>query len=193
MRHSGTVTLQTPRLILRRFSIEDAPAVYRNWTSDPEVTKYLTWPVHKSVVLTGKVMKDWIQQYDNPDSYQWAITVRENGNEPIGSIAVTKIDNENSIIQVGYCIGRKWWNHGITSEALSAVIRYLFTVVGVNRIEARHDPRNPNSGKVMLKCGMTYEGTLRQAGQNNQGRCDASMYAILSSEFSNMLLTASKQ
>ena len=52
----------------------------------------------------------------------------------------------------------------------------------MNRIESRHDPRNPNSGRVMKKCGMIYEGTLRQSDRNNQGICDASYYAILASD-----------
>ena len=58
----------------------------------------------------------------------------------------------------------------------------LFDVVDVNRIESRHDPNNPNSGKVMQKCGMKYEGTLRSSDWNNQGICDASYYALLKSE-----------
>ena len=59
---------------------------------------------------------------------------------------------------------------------------FLFDVVNVNRIEARHDPRNSNSGKVMKKCGMKYEGTLRCSDRNNQGVCDACYYALLKSE-----------
>ena len=55
------------------------------------------------------------------------------------------------------------------SEALGAVIDFLFDEVGVNRVESRHDPRNPNSGAVMKKCGMKFEGTLRQSDRNNQG------------------------
>ena len=65
---------------------------------------------------------------------------------------------------------------------LYKVMDYLFDVVGVNRIESRHDPRNPNSGKVMMKCGMKYEGTLRSSDHNNQGICDACFYALLKSE-----------
>ena len=57
---------------------------------------------------------------------------------------------------------------GIVAEALKAVMDFLFDVVGANRIEARHDPGNPNSGKELEKCGMKYEGTLRSAGRNNQ-------------------------
>ncbi len=59
---------------------------------------------------------------------------------------------------------------------------FFFGKVGVNRIEARHDPGNPNSGKVMMKCGMRYEGTLRSSDRNNQGICDASYYSLLKSE-----------
>ena len=51
--------------------------------------------------------------------------------------------------------------------------------VGINRVEAYHDPRNPHSGDVMKKCGMIYEGTFRQSDRNNQGICDASWYGIL--------------
>jgi len=64
------------------------------------------------------------------------------------------------------------------SEALNAVIDYLFVEVGLNRVVARHDTNNPNSGGVMRKCGMKYEGTSRASGRNNQGICDMVHYAI---------------
>ena len=86
------------------------------------------------------------------------------------------------MVHIGYCIGRTWWHKGITSEALKAVMDYFFEKVEVNRIESRHDPRNPNSGGVMKKCGMKYEGTLRQADRNNQGICDCSFYGLLASD-----------
>ena len=82
-------------------------------------------------------------------------------------------------MHIGYCIGKRWWNKGITSEALNELIKYFFEEVQVNRIESRHDPLNKNSGKVMIKCGMKYEGIMRKAYINNQGICDCSMYALL--------------
>jgi len=69
------------------------------------------------------------------------------------------------------------------TEALKRVIQYLFEEVGVNRIDSRHDPRNPHSGQVMAKCGMVYEGTHRQSDRNNQGICDAAWYAILKEDY----------
>ena len=131
---------------------------------------------------TQSVLEDWVKNYSDTSCYQWAIVFKENGNEPIGSISVVGMKENIAMAHVGYCIGKVWWHRGITSEALKAVMDFLFDVVEVNRIEARHDPRNPNSGKVMQKCGMKYEGTLRSADWNNQGICDACYYAMLKSE-----------
>ena len=182
MKHCGTRRLETDRLILRRFVNEDAAAMYKNWASDDAVTKFLMWPTHSSEEISRRVTKDWVNSYSNEKYYQWAIVLKENGDEPIGSISVVDMKENISTAHIGYCIGRTWWNKGITSEALKAVLAFLFDEVDVNRIEARHDPRNPNSGKVMQKCGMKYEGTLRSADWNNQGICDACYYALLKSE-----------
>lgn len=182
MKHCGTQRLETERLILRRYVNEDASAMYRNWASDEEVTRYLTWPAHVSQEVSQYVIGDWAGQYANADYYHWAIVVKDNGGEPIGDIAVVNMNERTSTAHVGYCIGRNWWHRGITPEALKAVMDFLFDVVDVKRIEARHDPRNPNSGKVMEKCGMRYEGTLRSSDWNNQGICDACYYALLKPE-----------
>lgn len=182
MKHCGTQRLETDRLILRRYVNEDSAAMYKNWASDIEVTKYLTWPTHSSQEISQWVIEDWINKYSNEKYYHWAIVLKDNGNEPIGDIAVVDMKENISMVQIGYSIGRSWWNKGITSEALKAVMDFLFEVVCVNRIEARHDPRNENSGKVMKKCGMKYEGTLHSSDWNNQGICDTCYYALLKSE-----------
>ena len=181
MKHCGTQRLETERLILRKFVIEDAAAMYKNWASDEEVTKYLTWPAHSSEEISRIVTEDWVNAYSEENFYQWAIVLKDI-EEPIGSMSVVHMDEDISMVHVGYCIGRNWWNKGITSEALKAVIAFFFDVVDVNRIEAKHDLQNPNSGKVMKKCGMKYEGTLRQSDRNNQGICDTCYYALLKSE-----------
>lgn len=180
--HKGTQAIETNRLILRRFSVEDAPAMFENWASDDEVTKYLTWPSHGSVEISEMVLKEWVASYRCEDFYQWAITFKEFGEQPIGSIAVVSLDDYVKKAHIGYCIGRSWWHKGIMTEALRAVMDYLFDVVGCQRIEAAFDPRNPHSGAVMQKCGMKFEGTLRKAAWNNQGICDISYYGILQSD-----------
>ena len=183
MKHCGTQRLETERLILRRFVSEDADAMYKNWASDSEVTKFLAWPTHSSVDVSKYVTDDWVNSYSNEKYYQWAIVLKENGDVPIGSISAVDMKEDISMVQIGYCIGRNWWNKGITSEAMQEVMKFFFEEIGVNRVEARHDPKNPNSGKVMEKCGMKYEGTMRSADKNNQGICDAVYYALLKSEW----------
>ncbi len=182
MKHCGTQRLETERLILRRFVNADAAAMFNNWASDDEVTKFMMWKSHSSIEISQSVTNDWVKQYSDPKRYNWAIVLKSNGDEPIGAIDVVHMDEAVSSVHIGYCIGRKWWHQGITSEALKAVMDFLFDEVDVNRIESRHDSRNPNSGGVMKKCGMKYEGTLRSADWNNQGICDACYYALIKSE-----------
>ena len=180
--HKGTQPIETTRLILRRAVREDAEPMFRNWASDPEVTKYLTWPAHGSIAVSEMVIGSWLPEYEKDSCYQWMIVLKEL-DEPIGSISVVRQREDVGEAEIGYCIGRNWWHQGIVTEALSAVIDYLFTEVGANRVAARHDPNNPHSGGVMRKCGMKYEGTNRACDRNNQGICDAAQYAILRSEW----------
>lgn len=182
MKHKGTIQLSSERLILRKFTAEDIDAMYRNWASDPDVTKYLRWPAHKDRTITEIVVKRWISEYEDSAFYQWAI-VPKDLQEPIGTISVVDRNERTNTVHIGYCIGKKWWHKGYTSEALKTIMPFLFLEVKANRLESQHDPNNPNSGAVMKKCGLKFEGTLRSADWSNQGIVDASMYSILAKEF----------
>lgn len=182
MEHQGTIKIETDRLILRKFKIEDADIMYRNWASDDEVTKYLTWSTHKNVNETRSILAGWIEKYNDPDFYNWAIVLKEIG-EPIGSLGVVKSDEKTASATVGWCMGKRWWGQRIMPEAARAVLQYLFEEVGFNRIAAQHDKENPKSGRVMQKIGMTREGTLRASGKNNQGIVDEVYYSILKEEY----------
>lgn len=118
-----------------------------------KVTKYLTWPAYTSVDDAEKTLREWIFTYQNFSFYQWAI-VPKDLNEPIGSISVVGMDEKTETMEIGYCIGRKWWHQGITAEALHAVIDFLFDEVKANRTQARHDVNNPRARLVIKKCGM---------------------------------------
>lgn len=182
MNHKGTVTLETERLILRKFTKDDAEAVFRNWASDDEVTKYLTWPTHKSVENSTGYIDFCLGTYEADNSYQWGIVLKETG-ELFGNISAVKVEEEIDAVELGYVSGRRFWGHGYMPEAVKAVIAFFFEEVGANRIYAEHDINNPNSGKVMRKAGMKYEGTLRQAGRNNQGIVDCAINSIIRSEY----------
>lgn len=182
MKHLGTQEIQTERLVLRKFKCTDVKPAFNNWCNDDLVTKYLTWPSHGSVDVTGKVLSEWIKSYENDNFYQWAIILKEI-DEPIGSISVVAMNEKTNSVHIGYAIGSNWWNKGIVSEAFSAIITFMFEEIKVNRVESRHDPKNPASGKVMIKCGLKYEGTLRQSDISNQGIVDVSYYGLLASEY----------
>lgn len=109
--------------------------------------------------------------------------VPKSTDEPIGTISVTDLDERTGKVHIGYCIGSKWWHSGFTSEAFSAIISFFFEEVGARRIESMHDPENPNSGRVMKKCGLIYEGTLRKSDWSNKGIVDACMYGMLASDY----------
>lgn len=182
MKPIGTKELDTERLQLRRFKHSDAEAMFKNWASDPVVTEYLTWLPHKNIEETEAVLTDWIASYENPLYFQWAILLKGE-KEPIGSIGIVRLDEKIKSVHVGYCIGQKWWNQGITTEALKRLIDFFFREVEVNRIDSRHDPRNLGSGKVMEKCDLMYEGTIKQGDWNNQGVCDYSIYGLVAEDY----------
>ena len=182
MRHKGTVTMETDRLVLRKITMEDAEAGFRNWMSDNRVTEFLRWPTHTESSISKRVISEWISDYEKDDFYQWGIELKDLG-EVIGTISVVDLDERTETVHIGYCIGSKWWRQGYTSEALAALIPFFFEEVGVNRIETQHDPNNPGSGMVMKKCGMIYEGTLRKADWSNKGIVDACMYGLLAEDY----------
>ena len=182
LNHQGTKRLETERLILRQFKIEDYVEMYNNWACEDVVTKFLTWQTHTNQDVTKSVLADWIPKYENKDFYNWAIELKEE-NRLIGNISVVSLREETLSAILGYCMGSKWWGKEIMPEAGKAVLKYLFEEVGFNRIAANHDKNNPNSGRVMQKIGMTYEGTLRSAGFCNQGIIDDVRYSILKSEW----------
>ena len=184
MNKTGTQRIETRRLILRRFKLEDADDMYHNWASDPEVTRYLTWPVHSSVAVSRSLLADWISRYKEDTYFNWAIEYKETG-RVIGNISVVKWNEAAEAADMGYCLSKACWGHGFMPEALEAVMDYLFDVVGLNRIAACHDVNNIKSGRVMAKAGMRQEGILRAAGKNNLGICDEVWHALIRKDRAN--------
>ena len=182
LNHVGSVRIETERLILRSTSITDAEQMFNNWASDPEVTKYLMWETHSDVEVTKSILADWDKKNENLDYYHWGIILKEN-NQIIGTCGSFGIDERHYKTEIGYCMSRAYWGQGFMTEAVSAMIGFLFNTVGANRIMARFDPNNIGSGRVMEKCGMKYEGLHRQDSYcDKRGYYDLVYYAILKEE-----------
>jgi ribosomal-protein-alanine N-acetyltransferase len=174
--HKGTQTIETMRLILRRFQLKDAKDMFDNWASDPLVCRYLSWGPHRELEDSRKRIVNWINNYGNENFYLWAIELKSD-HTLIGSISL-EISNEiDQSCEVGYCIGKSYWNRGIMTEALRAVMHYLFFEVGYIRIQAKHDVLNTASGKVMQKAGMHFAKTEYHVGTRRDGsRYDCDVY-----------------
>lgn len=159
MNNNGTITLETDRLILRKFKMEDAEGMYNNWATDPETCKFLSWNVHKNLEETKNVIANWIEKY-NKDSYNWIVELKES-HEVIGSICDNGFNRRHQVIDIGYCYGSKYWGNGYATEALRKVIEYLLINEKFYIVTANHRSSNPASGKVMEKAGMKKEAILR--------------------------------
>lgn len=182
MKHVGTKTIQTERLLLRQFTIDDAEAMYENWAKDPEVTKFLRWQPHANLEVTRALLRDWVSSYEDPSYYSWMIVLKD-GNVPIGSIGILDVSEIDESAEIGYCMGKAWWGKGLMTEALKAVLQFGFAEVGFNRLEAYHSVNNPASGRVMQKAGMTFEGIAKQKYSTNLGFHDCNLYAVLKQEY----------
>ena len=171
MRHVGTQEIETPRLLLRRLTPADAPAMYRNWANDPAVTRFLRWEPHKDENETFALLTAWEELYQNPDYYQWCMVEKSTG-EVFGSMSfyddtagdpgaaagwqARGFDISQGVWEPGYCIGRAWWGKGYTTEALNAVVDYWFTRTDGTWLACCHAVENPASGRVMQKAGFVY-------------------------------------
>lgn len=184
--NKGTVRLETTRLNLRRFVPGDLEPVYYNCWSDREVTKWTSYaPMDCLADVKEKAdmfTDGWLRAYDRPNRYSWAIEEKASG-EVIGRVFGMHPDAGTREVELTYELGRAWWNKGLMTEAVGAVIDYLFRENGFARICAYHADKNPASGRVMQKCGMAYENTVPQGCRCNGGIFDKVNYAISSEDY----------
>jgi len=148
-------SLTTQRLLLRAVTREDTQAVFDNWASDDEVSRYLTWLPHKSTADTEAVMDFWIAEYEKEDCRRYGIQRREDG-VLMGMIDV--VGYRDGMPVIGYCSGRAFWGKGYMTEALRAVVDELISA-GFGRILLEAVVENIGSCRVAEKAGFTHVGS----------------------------------
>ena len=149
-------TIETERIILREFKLGDEYEMFSNWANDPEVVKYLTWPIHKNIEVTRSIIQSWVNQYQDPKTIRFGITLKDTG-ELVGGIDV--VNYFDGVPEVGYCLAKKCWNKGIMTEVFSAFRDYLFTI-GFKKITIRAEVKNIGSNRVIQKCGFKFVETV---------------------------------
>jgi len=182
MRLNGTQTIETVRLILRKYTLDDAEAMYNNWGRYEECFEYLPWESCASINEAEERIKKWIELYKDNTFYQWCIELKES-KESIGLINLHNIDEDNLSSETTYILSPKYWNKGIMTEALRAVLEYGFEVMGLNRISADYFSGNEGSQKVMIKNIMKYEGTFSERYCKSGVFYDSIQYAVLKKDW----------
>jgi len=153
-------TIETGRLVLRPFTLDGATDV-QTLAGDKDIASTTLRIPHP---YEDGMAEQWIGKHQENfhlgREVNCAIALRADG-VLIGSIGLI-IDRDNDQAELGYWIAKPHWNQGYATEASAAVVRYGFEVLGLNRIYASSFSRNPASGRVMEKIGMSYEGCLKQ-------------------------------
>lgn len=167
MKHCGTQTLETPRLLLRPLRMDDCEMMFNNWAGDAEITRYLRWDAHPNWAYTAELLNEWEKHYAEPNYYQWGICEKSTG-ILIGCISLFS-DSEMRTgwhanlellgfpYEVGFALGRKWHNRGYMTEALCAVRDFWLTAVGAPWLTACFANGNDASCAVLQKAGFTYD------------------------------------
>ncbi|MBI3997987.1 MAG: GNAT family N-acetyltransferase [Armatimonadetes bacterium] len=174
-------SLETPRLVLRRLTRDDAEDIFA-YGSDPEVTRYTGWQTHRTIEDSRVFLNGVLALYESKQVAPWGIA-HKTDRKLIGTCGFVYWLPQHARAEIGYGIARPYWRQGYTTEAIRAIIAFGFQSMQLNRIEARCEPENTGSWRVMEKVGMTFEGVLRQHNYAKGTYRDTKMYSILRQEW----------
>lgn len=180
LNNCGTSEIETERLVLKKFRKEYASDMFYGWMSDERVAKYTSWTAHTDINDTYAYI-DYIMGQEESQSYNWIIAA---GGKLAGTINVCYIDEYAEICGVAYALSYDYWGKGIATEALKAVICYLFDKAGFRKIIAGCDSENIGSRKVLEKAGMKQEACLRRQIRRKDGSYgDDLQFGLFKEEF----------
>ena len=174
---------ETNRLIVREWEDKDYLDLYE-YASDENVTKFLSFPTYVSpntaIERISKLREEYKQGIVATD---YCIELKEN-KKVIGSIGIVGYkEKDEGEIEIGYILNPKFQGNGYMTESLLGMFKYIKNKQLAKRIVLKHDVDNFKSGNVMKRAGMTFEGVLRKAGNNNyHNRYDIAQYSILDEE-----------
>ena len=153
--------LYTPRLMLCRITEYFAADMYE-YASDPDVTKYLTWSPHSSLKETERYIKILQKKYADGSFNDWGVVLKDSG-KFVGTCGYTSFNYAENTAEVGYVLAKPYWGQGLMPEAVHEVMRFGFETFGLDGFTAKFMEGNDASGRVMQKCGMTFEGLYRHS------------------------------
>ncbi|WP_462406311.1 GNAT family N-acetyltransferase [Gracilibacillus sp. Marseille-QA3620] len=169
--------LQTKRLILRKIKASDSTALFKIW-SDREVTRFMniTRLTEEREALDIIAMLDSLFQEGKAIRYS---IIHAESNQIIGSCGFNFLDFENLKTEIGYELGKEYWGKGYAGEAINCLVDYAFHTLHFNRVEAKVEPENSNSIRLLEKLHFQFEGTLRKSEKSKGLLIDLNMYSKL--------------
>ena len=176
MNHIGTKTIETKRLILRKFTEDDAKEIYEGYVNQEDFLYYAN-KEKRTLQEEKDSLKGIDEKYNNLEYYNWLITLKDT-KKVIGAIHLN-VDNYNESVEFNYAIDDRYQCKGYMTEALNAVKEYCLKEIKVNRIFGGCEINNVASKKVMEKCSFVYEGTLRNHLKLSDGYHDMCVYSIV--------------
>ncbi|MEK9197126.1 GNAT family N-acetyltransferase [Ureibacillus sp. FSL E2-3493] len=172
--------LYTERLLLRKMRTTDSASLFKIW-SDPEVAKFMNIdPFTEESQAVNMITHLDKLAHDNK-AIRFSI-IKLSTNELIGSCGYNFLDFENEKAEIGYDIAKEHWGNGYAPEAISALVENAFNTLNLNRVEAKVEPENINSIKVLEKLNFTWEGTLRQTEKSKGKYIDLKIFSKLKSD-----------
>lgn len=150
--------LETERLILRPPVIEDAEDIFKKYSSDTEVTKYLVWTPHRDKEETLNFLSKCIVSWEDKAAFPYCILLKKNC-ELIGMIEMRPSPPK---VEVGYVSARSYWGNGYMTEALSAIVNEALKNEDIFRVFALCDTENYSSRRVLEKAGLNLEAILKK-------------------------------
>lgn len=172
-----TPILETKRLFLRPLSVKDAEAAFLNWTSDPDVAKFMRWELHKNISET----KEWLSAeetfVESDEVYSWGFILKETG-ELIGSGGLVFIESKG-MYELGYNIMKKYWNQGFATESAKEIIDFGKNKLLQKQFYCCHAKDNPASGKVMQKVGFQYQNDGVYYSWDRKRKFESKEYLLL--------------
>ncbi len=172
-----TTVIETERLVIRPFIHTDLEDMH-HYCSDPQTSIYTSWNAHQNKEETKQFIAQILLAYKQKKLAPWAIVHKESA-KMIGSIGFVSWREQHFSAEIGYALAREYWSQGLMSEAVSAIMAFGFGEMKLMRIEARCITANIGSRRVMEKCGMSYEGTLRKSVFAKGEFRDMLLYALI--------------
>ena len=172
--------IKTERLNLREIKYEDAASIYK-LLSNPEVIKHDTFKLFTNIKQAEDLIKWFNDEFEQKRTIFWGISLK-NETEIIG-FCKCEIEIPKVRADLGYDLRPEYWNMGIMTETLSAIIDFAFQTLDVNRIEAAVSTENNASIRVLEKSGFVKEGILRERSYWRGSCHDMMMLSILKKEY----------